>query len=985
MNSPVARQHAKAVAGFLALLFVYVGAGRFGLSLAVVNESASAVWPPTGIALAALLIWGLRCWPVIFVGAFLVNFLTPSPEGTSFMATLLKDFGVALGNMLEAFIGAWLVRRFAGGTEVCQRSGNVFKFVTLACFFSTSISATVGVASLCLTGHAVWPDFGRIWLTWWMGDAAGALIVAPLLIVWRNHSSIGVSSRKMIEAAALLLVVLFLGWAIFLGGFPATTTNELKYVTLLPLLWGALRFQQRGAVTFVFLMSVMAFFGTLRREGPFATSDANQSLLLLQAFLGTMAMMTLAVTAVIAERRQAEHRLRVQDAISRVLAETPELKEAAPKFIRALCEMAGWEMGAVWSVDRVANVIRCVEVWHLPAVKLTEFEAATRRMAFSPGVGVPGRVWQTGQPVWLPDVAKETNFPRAAAAAKDRLHTAFCFPIKMGDEVVGALECFSREMRERDDNFLKMLPAVGSRIGQVLEHRKAEDALRAKEAQLRTVTGITAVMLTQNNRDFRYTFVNRAYAERLGLVPEQIIGKTISEILGVEAFRAIKPYADRVLNGERVEYETAIPYARIGTRYMHVAYVPDTDEQGNVLGWVSSINDVTERKRAEQEHRRIEALKGAILDSALDCIISIDHEGRVIEFNPAAEKTFGYRRAEVMGQAIVDLIVPHRWREKFSGGLARYVATGEGAPLGRRVEMTGLCSDGREIPVELSVNAMQLGDERAFTATLRDITERKRTEVALADAQAKLQAHAEDLERTVAERTQELRETIAEIESFSYSISHDMRGPLRAMQGYASVLEQELKGKINDEEWGYLGRIVAAASRLNRLIQDILSYSQVSRTRMQLSPIDLQPLMLELVHQNPNLQPPFAEVRIEGPLPIVFGHETALTQVCVNLLGNAAKFVFPGTTALVRVRGETHGGRARIWISDNGIGLDPKNHERVFQMFERVNSARDYDGTGIGLAIVKRAIERMGGQIGLESELGKGARFWFELRCAGGV
>src|SRR5436190_10828226 len=273
MNSPVARQHAKAVAGFLALLFVYVGAGRFGLSLAVVNESASAVWPPTGIALAALLIWGLRCWPVIFVGAFLVNFLTPSPEGTSFMATLLKDFGVALGNMLEAFIGAWLVRRFAGGTEVCQRSGNVFKFVTLACFFSTSISATVGVASLCLTGHAVWPDFGRIWLTWWMGDAAGALIVAPLLIVWRNHSSIGVSSRKMIEAAALLLVVLFLGWAIFLGGFPATTTNELKYVTLLPLLWGALRFQQRGAVTFVFLMSVMAFFGTLRREGPFATPD----------------------------------------------------------------------------------------------------------------------------------------------------------------------------------------------------------------------------------------------------------------------------------------------------------------------------------------------------------------------------------------------------------------------------------------------------------------------------------------------------------------------------------------------------------------------------------------------------------------------------------------------------------------------------------------------------------------------------------------
>jgi PAS domain S-box-containing protein len=856
MNPPVVRQNAKAVAGFLALIFVYVAAGRFGLSLAIVNESASAVWPPTGIALAALLIWGLRLWPAIFVGAFLVNLLTPSPAGTSFIAMLVKDFGVAFGNTLEAFIGAWLVRRFAGGMEVCQRVRNVFKFFAFAGLFSTAISATIGVASLCVTGHAVWPDSGRIWLTWWTGDVAGAMMIAPLLIVWAKRSSITLTSRKIVEATFVLLIILFLGWANFLGGMPAIVTNQLKYVTLPPLLWGALRFQQRGAMTFVFLMSVMALWGTLRGVGPFVISDANESLLLLQTFLGTMAMMTLAVGAVMSERRQAEHRLRVQDAISRVLAETPELKEAAPKFIRALCEMAGWEMGAVWSVDRAANIIRCVDVWHLPTVKLTEFEAMTRRMTFSPGVGIPGTVWQTGQPVWLPDVTKESNFPRAPAAAKDGLHAAFCFPIKMGDEVVGALECFSRNVRERDDNFLTMLPAIGSQIGRVLEHRKAEDALRAKEAQLRTVTAITAVMLTQNDRDFRYTFVNRAYAERLGLSSEQVIGKTIAEVLGEEAFRAVKPYAERVLKGERVDYETAIPYARIGTRYMQVAYVPDLDEQGNVLGWVSSISDVTERKR---------------------------------------------------------------------------------------------------------------------------------TEAALADAQTKLQAHAEDLERTVAERTQELRETIAEIESFSYSISHDMRGPLRAMQGYASVLEQELKGKINDEERSYLGRIVASASRLNRLIEDILNYSQVSRTRMQLSPIDLQPLLLELVHQNPNLQPPFAEVRIDGPLPIVFGHETALTQVCVNLLGNAVKFIFPGSTALVRVWAETHGGRTRIWISDNGIGLEPKNHERIFQMFERVNSAKDYDGTGIGLAIVKRAVERMGGQIGVESELGKGARFWFELRCAGGV
>src|SRR6185503_14778917 len=156
-------------------------------------------------------------------------------------------------------------------------------------------------------------------------------------------------------------------------------------------------------------------------------------------------------------------------------------------------------------------------------------------------------------------------------------------------------------------------------------------------------------------------------------------------------------------------------------------------------------------------------------------------------------------------------------------------------------------------------------------------------------------------------RTQELRETIAEVESFSYSISHDMRGPLRAMQGYASVLEQELKGKIGEEQWRYLGRIVAAAARLNRLVQDILSYSQVARTKLQLAPVDLHALVLEVIQQNPNLQPPLAEIRIEGPLPIVLGHEAALVQVCSNLLGNAVKFVFPGTTPRIRISAQVEG------------------------------------------------------------------------------
>ena len=972
-------------AKILALVGAYVCAGKFGLSLATMNESVSAVWPPTGLALAALLIWGYRLWPAILVGAFVVNIMTPDPVGTPVVVAFLKTVGIATGNTLEALLGAWLVRRFAHGLKAFKRASDIFKFVALASVLSTTVSASCGATILCLSNHAPWEQYGALWFTWWLGDMVGDWIFAPLLIIWLKERPPRLKPAQIFEAIALLFVLVGIGYGIFLGKASHSVAYQLKYLTLAPLLWAALRFGRHGAISAAFIMSGVALWGTLHDVGPFLTTDANESLLFLQAFVGTMTITALVVSAVISERKQAEQRLRVKDAISRVLAEAATLKEATPQIIQTLCEVGGWEFGALWNVNRTANELFCVEVWHIPSANAPEFEAITRQRPFAPGIGLPGRVWSEAKPQWVPDVTQDQNFPRAAVAVKEGLHAAFCFPIKLGSEVLGVIECFSREIREPDENFLQMLSVIGNEIGQVIERRKAEELLANKEAQLRLITGSTPAMLVQCSRDLRYVFVNRAYAEMLGMPAEQIIGKPIPEVIGLKAFEIIRPHVESVLSGHLVFDEIEVPYKPIGRRFMQVAYVPEKDENGEICGWIASINDITERKHVEEAHRRIETLKGAILDSALDCIISINHEGKIIEFNPAAEKTLGYTRAEVLGQPMADLIIPHRFREAHHSGFLHYLATGEGPVFGRRIEMSALRRDGAEFPVELSISAIEIGNEKIFTATLRDITERKKTEAALGEARERLKAHADDLEKTVAERTQELRETIAEVESFSYSISHDMRGPLRAMQGYASVLEQELKGKIGEEESKYLGRIVSAASRLNKLVQDILSYSQVSRTRLQLTPIDLQPLMMELIQQNPNLQPPLSEIRIEGPLPIVLGHEAALMQICSNLLGNATKFVYPGTTPRIRVSSESHDGRARISIIDNGIGIDPKNHERIFQMFERVNDPKDYDGTGIGLAIVKKAVERMNGQIGVESMLGSGSRFWFELHWVSGA
>jgi signal transduction histidine kinase len=246
-------------------------------------------------------------------------------------------------------------------------------------------------------------------------------------------------------------------------------------------------------------------------------------------------------------------------------------------------------------------------------------------------------------------------------------------------------------------------------------------------------------------------------------------------------------------------------------------------------------------------------------------------------------------------------------------------------------------------------------------------------------AKEKISRHAEELEKTVAERTGKLRETIAQLEAFSYSISHDMRGPLRAMQQYSQILLEDCRPHLPETSCEYLDRIARAAHRLDRLIQDVLTYSRVARAAMPLVPVDLDKLVREILQQYPTFQPPKARIDVVDPLPSVIGHEASLTQCISNLIANAVKFVPHGRQPEIRVRTGKQNGTVQVWFEDNGIGIAPENQQRIFNIFERVNSDSEYEGTGIGLSIVKKTIERMGGDVGVESELGRGSRFWIRL------
>jgi two-component system sensor histidine kinase/response regulator len=231
-------------------------------------------------------------------------------------------------------------------------------------------------------------------------------------------------------------------------------------------------------------------------------------------------------------------------------------------------------------------------------------------------------------------------------------------------------------------------------------------------------------------------------------------------------------------------------------------------------------------------------------------------------------------------------------------------------------------------------------------------------------------------------KNRELVETVDELERYSYSISHDMRAPLRTMSGYAQILMEECEAQVSPENFNFIRKIAAGALRLDRLIQDVLSYSVVARSKFKLQPVNLDQLTRDILEQYPGFQMPHADVQIEGALPRVMANEATLTQCISNLIGNAIKFVKPGTEPRVRISAERRGNECRIWFVDNGIGIAPVDLERIFGIFVKIHPPDTYSGTGIGLSIVRKSAQKMNGEVGVESTLGVGSRFWLQLELA---
>ncbi len=511
----------------------------------------------------------------------------------------------------------------------------------------------------------------------------------------------------------------------------------------------------------------------------------------------------------------------------------------------------------------------------------------------------------------------------------------------------------SRGVVVRDEQTGKPVRMAGSHVD-LTERRLAEQALAESESKLRAfITNVPAILFSID-RNGVITMAEGLGMDVLRFLDGGIVGHSVAELYG--DMPGVMESVKRALEGESL-----VTRMQLQQLFYEVAYSPIRAPDGGVTGVIGVAHDITERHKAEQALEISERRTRLIVENAYDAYVAMDREGVIVDWNPQAERIFGWSREEALGRSLAQTIIPERLRERHLEGLVHYLHTGEGPVLNRRVELPALRRNGEEFPVELTISTMRIEESVIFSAFIHDISERIRAK--------------EELERTAAE----LRRSNEELEQFAYIASHDLQEPLRMVASYTQLLERRYAAQLDEGAREFIGYAVDGAKRMQQFITGLLRYSRVGTEARVLEAVNLEEV---LATATANLRIAVEESGAEvksGALPVVLGDPRQLTQLFQNLIGNALKFRKPDVAPRVKVEAERDGEFWRISVRDNGIGLDPRFSERVFTIFQRLHTRDEYEGTGLGLAICKKIVERHGSRIWVESTEGEGAAFLFTL------
>ena len=574
-----------------------------------------------------------------------------------------------------------------------------------------------------------------------------------------------------------------------------------------------------------------------------------------------------------------------------------------------------------------------------------------------PFTGVGAEMLRRGEPLVLNDYAA---WPEANPRAVERgVVSALIVPLQARDKIIGTLGVQCLTPRHFTAAEVELLSLIAAAIGPAIEAARLHADLVDSEGRIRAIFRTAPMVIGRIDPQGMMVEMNPVLFEMTGYTVEEVIGHHFNDVPWADDGFIDRRSQGDLLKGrrERAQYEKHLRRKDGSHFWAEITVSTVRRPDRGIDFFYVMVKDVNERKVAEEALRKSEIRKGAIVSSALDCIVVADSEGRIMEFNPAAERAFGRTRDDVIGADIFEVISATRFRDGYRSQFAKYVQNEERTQHAGRLETMALRSDGTEFPIDVSIALFEQDGSTILSASLRDLSEREQAVAATRESEAKSR--------------------------FLASMSHELRTPLNSILGFSQLLETGSTGPLNDRQKRYVGHIESSGRHLLALITEVLDLSKVAAGQMEVDveDVDLVPLVVEaLARVGPLGDSRPVELVLDPAPPLwVRADRRRLLQVLLNLLSNAIKFTPAG--GVVRVGIARSGHEVEIAVVDTGIGISSEQREWIFEEFTQVQRGAldSQEGTGLGLALSRRLLTLMDGTIRLQSEVGQGSVFTVSL------
>ncbi len=975
-----------------ALAVCYFVAATASLLLAIPPGYATAVWPPSGIALAALLLFGARVWPGVWLGALLANFAINHSPGLA--------VAIASGNTLEALLAAWLAQRFLDAAREFLRAESVFRFALIAAI-SSCVAATVGVVALYLSGRIEPGELHGNWYTWWQGDLSGIIVVAPFLLAWLSgEERRGMHSRPSEVVAFGVLFSLAFTAVFALGWWVGTDIARSLIFLLIPFMaWAGLRFDQRTVTATIVAVTGVAVLATINNRSPFQFFTRNEALLTLQAFITTVALMGLVLCALTRQRRDAiatlQHGSNQLEAM--VADRTRDLADKNEDLARDIAEKERLALALQAREAQLAEAQAITHVgswdWDVQADRVTWSAELFRIYGISPEE-FGGTVADYLSRVHPDD--RERVSQAVEHALKEREPWELTERILRPDGTVRVLKTLGKVLTDAQGN-------IASMYGACLDVTRATRVEQVQAVQIR----VTTALLDASSSEEAIVSAMRSICEGLGWVvaqtwqvdpgaesmrpafswpPDSSAATFVAESRPLSLKRgeglpgrcwqretvvwiedvAADPTFLRVHSARREGLHGAFAFPLIaGNQVLGVmecfnkaAQRPDTELVHMLTSVGNHLGEYIVRNRSQsllrQSEQRFRVLVQGVKEYA---IFMLDPDGCVSTWNTGAERIKGYRADEIIGVHYSRFFPPEDLADnKPARELTAATRQGQFEGEGWRIR-----KDGSRFWANTVITALhdENGRLRGFAKVTRDMSDRKRLEA--------------------------LEEAGRQTRQFLAMLAHELRNPLAPIRNAVSVMRIREPG---DEQLRACRDIIERqVEHLSRLVDDLFDVSRITsgKVALQKRPIDVASAVsraAECVRPFIDARQQMLEIDVPKEPIAVHGDLTRLAQIVQNLLHNSAKYTPPGGRIVLTLRRESD--TAVIRVRDNGVGIATHLLSKVFDLFMQAERPVDCSdgGLGIGLTLVRQLVELHGGSVAASSEgPGRGAEFTVRLPC----